>query len=324
MRVRATRIRKPEVTAADIVVDALRAVTPAAPVTFRNLTLLPLVAGNEQDIDYAVLDEALARGWIEITESGEHGHVPELTVVNRGDVPVLILDGEELLGAMQNRILNLTVLVPPRHASTLPVSCVESGRWQRVSRHFVSAPRTQFAAGRAAKMAQVSHSLAESGSRMSDQSAVWSLIAEKSARLGAASDTSAMSAMFERFDDSLDAFLTAFPVLDRQVGAVFFVNRCLAGLELFDAASTWRKLSSKLLRSYALDVIDQHQETSAPVSPMTGAALIDAIVACKASVFPAVGEGEDVRLVGASLTGAALVARGRAVHVSAFPAAAGR
>jgi hypothetical protein len=265
MREKATHIRNRKVTAARIVVDALRAVACCAPATFRNLTLLPLVAGHEQDVDYAVLDDALARGWIEITESGEHGHVPELRVVNRGEIPVLILDGEELLGAKQNRILNLTVLVPPCHASTLPVSCVESGRWRHVSRHFVSAPRTQFAAGRAAKMAQVSRSLAESGSRMADQSAVWDLIAEKSARLGAISDTSAMSAMYERFDDSLAAFLTAFPILERQVGAVFLVNGGVAGLELFDAASTWRKLSSKLLRSYALDAIDQQRETSAPV-----------------------------------------------------------
>jgi hypothetical protein len=321
MREKATVSRNQKVTAANIVVDRLRAVASGAPVTFRNLTLVPLVAGNEQNADYAVLDEALARGWIEITESGEHGHVPELRVVNRGDVPVLILDGEELLGAKQNRILNLTVLVPPQHVSTLPVSCVEAGRWRRESRNFVSSPRTQFAAGRAAKMAQVSKSLEESGSRMSDQSAVWDLIAEKATRLGAVSATSAMSEMYERCDDSLGAFLTAFPALERQVGAVFLVNGRVAGLELFDAASTWRKLSPKLLRSYALDAIDQEQQTSAAVSPMTGAALIDAIVASKASVFPAVGEGEDVRLAGAGLNGAAVVARGRAIHVSAFPAA---
>src|SRR5262245_17304210 len=123
MREKASRSRNRKVAAVNIVVEALRTVANGVPATFRNLTLSPLVARNEQDVDYIVLDEALARGWIEITESGEHGHVPELRVVNRGDVPVLILDGEELLGAKQNRILNLTVLVPPNHASTLPVSC---------------------------------------------------------------------------------------------------------------------------------------------------------------------------------------------------------
>jgi hypothetical protein len=36
-------------------------------------------------------------------------------------------------------------------------------------------------------------------------------------------------------------------------------------------------------------------------------------------VFPAVGEGEDVRLESKDIIGAALVAHGRAIHISAFP-----
>ena len=35
----------------------------------------------------------------------------ELRVANLGDLPLLLLDGEQLVGARQNRILNMTVLV---------------------------------------------------------------------------------------------------------------------------------------------------------------------------------------------------------------------
>ena len=142
--------KESEVTAAETVVKAMQQVVFGPVATFQNLTLVPLVAESEHDADYAVLDDALARGWIEITESGEAGHVPELSVVNRGSIAVLLLDGEELLGAKQNRVLNLTILVPPQQISIIPVSCVESGRWRHVSRHFSSAPRAQFAEGRAA------------------------------------------------------------------------------------------------------------------------------------------------------------------------------
>ena len=248
-------------TATETVRDAVREVVYGRPVTFKNLTLLPLIAGRERDADYVVLDEALARGWVEITETSEAGNVPELKVVNRGDTAVLLLDGEELRGAKQNRVLNLTMLVPPHHSSPIPVSCVESGRWNRVSRHFASSPHAQFAEGRAAKMQQVTSSLLSSGARRSDQSAVWSDIAAKSARLGAHSDTAAMAAMYEKVVGSLEDFVAAFPPADGQVGAVFLVNGRLGGLELFDAASTWRKLSPKLVRSYALDAIDRRQET---------------------------------------------------------------
>lgn len=47
-----------------------------------------------------------------ITEVSEQGVVPQLRFVNRGRVPVLLVDGEELLGAKQNRIVNLSILVP--------------------------------------------------------------------------------------------------------------------------------------------------------------------------------------------------------------------
>jgi ARG and Rhodanese-Phosphatase-superfamily-associated Protein domain len=245
-----------------------------------------------------------------------------LKIVNRGDMAVLLLDGEELLGAKQNRVINLTILVPARHSSVIPVSCVESGRWRRTSKSFMSAPRTQFAEGRAAKMRQVTSSLLASGVRRSDQHAVWSVIAEKSARLGATSDTAAMSAMYDKVDHSLDDFVAAFPPVDRQVGAVFVVNGRLAGLELFDASSTWRKLAPKLVRSYALDAIDFQKQRCGPVASTVGRTLIEAVVSSKSSVFPALGEGEDVRLNGSDIIGAALVARGRAIHVTAFSALA--
>ena len=241
-----------------------------------------------------------------------------MKVVNRGDVAVLLLDGEELVGAKQNRVLNLTILVPPQHTATIPVSCVESGRWRHVSHQFGSAPRTQFAEGRAAKMHQVTNSLLSSGARRSDQSAVWNAIAEKSARLGAESDTAAMSAMYDKVDHSLEEFVAAFPPVERQVGAVFLVNGCLVGLELFDAPGTWRKLSPKLVRSYALDAIDRASRRGASVAPPNGRYLIDAVMSSQGAVFPAVGEGEDVRLSGLDMTGAALVARNRTIHLSAF------
>ena len=304
-------------TAAVRIVDAVRGVECRPAMAFQNLGLAPLVADRDREAGYVVLDDALARGWVTVTEVGEGGSVPELKVVNRGDVAVLLLDGEELVGAKQNRVLNLTILVPPQHTTIIPVSCVESGRWRRASHEFGSASRTQFAEGRAAKMDQVTSSMKADGTRRSDQQAVWSAIAEKSARLGAESDTAAMAAMYEKLDHSLEDFIAAYPPVDNQVGAVFLVNGRLAGLELFDAPSTWRTLWPKLVRSYALDAIDRKQ-VRPPVTPSDERFLIDAVAASASAVFRAVGEGEDVRLSGHDVIGAALVARERAIHLCAF------
>ena len=71
-----------------------------------------------------------------------------------------------------------------------------------------------------------------------------------------------MAAMFEKLGHSLEDFIATFKPVDRQVAAVLLVNGRLAGLELFDAPSTWRKLWPKLVRSYALDAIDRRDESA--------------------------------------------------------------
>jgi hypothetical protein len=50
------------------------------------LAMFPLLAGSgDADLlpTYSVLDDALAKGWTEITEISEQGSVPELSVLNR-------------------------------------------------------------------------------------------------------------------------------------------------------------------------------------------------------------------------------------------------
>jgi hypothetical protein len=69
-----------------------------------------------------------------------------------------VLDSEELVGAKQNRVLNLSILVPAHSTTVVPVSCVEAGRCQHRSQGFASAPQAQFAEGRAARVQQVTSS----------------------------------------------------------------------------------------------------------------------------------------------------------------------
>ena len=300
--------------------DAMQHVAFGSMSAFQNLSIVPLLSNTERDVEYLTLDEALAGGWARITEVSDAGQVSELKIVVKGDRPVLLVDGEELVGAKQNRVLNLTILVPAPSTTPIPVSCVESGRWQHRSATFASAPRGQFAEGRAARVSQVTSSLVDGGHRRSNQGDVWSLIEAKAARFSADSPTSAMSAVFDKVGASLDEFVAAFPPVEHQVGAVFLINGQPAGLELFDAASTWRKLAPKLVKSYAVDALDRAGQVS---TPMANSDLLTqfagAVASSPTAAFPAAGEGEDVRLTGAVVAGAALVARGRAVHVSAFP-----
>ena len=129
------------------------------------------------------------------------------------------LDGEELVGAKQNRTVNLTILVAANTTLDIPVTCVEAGRWHYRARHFAAAPRAHYARGRAMKAEQVSMCLAWNGDRHADQRAVWHDIAEKSVRMAAFSETSAMAAMYEERSDDLSRIGERLKPVARQVGA---------------------------------------------------------------------------------------------------------
>ena len=69
------------------------------PINFQNMALFPLLGGESGTAGYLTLDEALANEAAEVTETSEQGSVPELRFLNKGDKPVFLLDGEELIGA---------------------------------------------------------------------------------------------------------------------------------------------------------------------------------------------------------------------------------
>jgi hypothetical protein len=123
----------------DPITAALDHVEVGTPVIAANLAMYPLLLPEDSAPGYLTLDEALAAGLASVTEVSESGSVPELLVTNGAKQPVLILDGEELVGTKQNRIVNLTILVAAAQTLRIPVSCVEAGRRVRRSREFAAA-----------------------------------------------------------------------------------------------------------------------------------------------------------------------------------------
>jgi hypothetical protein len=157
--------------------------------------------------------------------------------------------------------------------------------------------------------------MAGTGERSSDQGAVWRDIDRKLFRLKSSSSTQAMGAMFEDHSRKIEEYVGAFKADPRQTGALFAISGKIVGLDLFDTPATLTKMFSKLLRSYALDAIDDH----APASSVADTnAFLSLLKDSKQDIFKAIGEGDDIRISASGLTGAALVARGRVIHLAAF------
>ena len=309
----------------DLVKSTLSGLTLSDPMNHGGLAVFPLTSDRSSPLSYLLLEDGLRKDLVSIREVSEGGNVPELLVRNRADKPVLIVDGEELVGAKQNRVANLTMLLAARKTTVIPVSCVEAGRWSYSKRDFGVTDRVQNVRGRAEKVASVRHSLRAHGSRHSDQGQVWDSIAEESDRLEASSPTEAMSAMFDRHSEELDDYVAGVKAGveagDDQVGAVFVVRGRRYGLDLFDRPDTFAAFLPKLVRSYAIDALGRERRRSR--SSASGArAFLDRIVGGAFDEHPGVGLGRDVGVVGTGLVAGGLVAEDTVVHLAAFAEAA--
>ena len=67
--------------------------------SFANMTLFPLITARAEAPDYLVLEEALLQQVGQVTEISEGGSVPELAFENNATARVLLVDGEQLIGA---------------------------------------------------------------------------------------------------------------------------------------------------------------------------------------------------------------------------------
>jgi hypothetical protein len=281
------------------------------PVEHRGIVIAPLFPGRDPVAAYVTLDEALAGG-LRVREVDEAGTVPELVVENPLAERVLLYDGEELVGAKQNRILNVSVLVEAKSALRIPVSCVEQGRWSRVSPSFVSGSHVSHAQLRRRKAeAQAAQPLA----RGVAQSEVWDAVHEKAARMSVELPTGASSDLYRHYERDLRALEDAFPAQPGQCGAVLGIGHDLC-LDLVSRPDAFTLLWPKLRAGYLLDGLERLDGKPTPASEIHRfAGAIDGSLATRQ---PSVGLGEDLRLRGQSVIGSGLELAGEVIQLSAF------
>jgi hypothetical protein len=287
--------------------------------THLNMTLIPLLAPDAGAPDYLILEEALNQGLVEITEVSHGGSVPDLTLINKSTHKLLVVDGEELVGAKQNRIVNATFLIAALTEIAIPVSCVEQGRWAYRTPKFSSGETVMSPSMRREHQKTVTMSLKRGGGYRSSQGMIWNEIALKSERMATHSATMAMADLFEGQKDRLGEYLKAFRLVDCQIGAVFAINRRVVGLECFGHQQTFGKFFSKLVKSYALDALDWPEESEkSQVSSESVRHFMEGVQKAPGKSHPSLGLGENVRFEDNSVTGASLVYEGILLHLSAF------
>jgi hypothetical protein len=288
------------------------------PLVCRGITLFPLyvhqadvrvTAGGDNDLEISERPDA---------------EVPSLHVRNRAVHPVLLVEGETVLGGRQNRVINTTIVVPAASEIDIPVTCVEQGRWhgqQGFDRHRRLAPRRV----RRTKLTGVVEDVARSGGRRADQGAVWSAVHSEMASRMAHNDTGdmlAMEAEILRRDDRLRREideLVAMGPLPGQKGVVVSRGSRVLSVEVFGSTDLLSANWEGLVRSAMLDADGRRHR---PASASQALRFVRRLMRADGRTSPGLGIGDEHHIRTDRLVAQAVLLNDSLIHASAFALAA--
>jgi hypothetical protein len=292
--------------------------TVAAPVIAGPLAVFPLIGDRSPSLHYVSFTEAVTQG-ATVTELLDGASVNDLVVHNPLEVPVLLYEGEEVLGAQQNRTLDVSVLVAPRSELTVPVSCVEAGRWDatRSAEEFAPSPQTANPRLRRMKNEQARATQASGLEGRANQGEVWREVAETADRHGVASGTGAMHDVFERRREQLESISESVEMCCSQVGMLAAVGGRFVVLDHVSEVEAFATLHGPLVQGYALDAIEAD---TAPAPSIDDARdFVELLLRAPLTTSPSVGLGEGLSFAFGGLAGSGLVCDGELVTITAFP-----
>ena len=289
---------------------------------FRNLTLFPLLAKDIKEPEYIVMIDAIAdKRCVTITEVSSGGSVPNLMVTNESDKKILILDGEELIGAKQNRVANTTILLDANSKTVIPVSCTEQGRWRSMSHKFSHSKTVMAPKLRKKKLMSVSHSLKSSPEPCyaSDQGEVWSEIAQLHSKVGTHSPTGAMHDAYQSRRNDLSDYKRRFKPVDKQFGVLAFIDGKPAGADMLSLGKAFKANFDILTESYAMEALSSSDPDRQTLPEREQAEkFLEGLPGLEESDFESVGLGRDCRYEGPEAVGAALMVDDTPVHAAFF------
>jgi hypothetical protein len=273
----------------------------------------PLLLDGAPGEPFVLLHQALEAGTFEVLEQGG-GVVNEIVARNRGPQPVLVLEGEAIVGAKQNRTVVASVLVGAGQTVSIPVGCVQQGRWSASPARFEVAPSMVEPTLRKSTVKEAS-TLGHV-----DQARLWKDVAYS---LHASHTRSESHDYYAGVTSRLEAAAErakAFQSLPGQVGVIALVNDGLLGLEIIGHPDSWAALGERLMPSYMMAAELAAREPRRPAAaPRLGAPeWLAQVAGARVTSRPSRGLGEQLAIEGPGFTGAGLWHEARPAHLVVF------
>ncbi len=289
----------------------------------RNKTLSIVQFCSEQvdSFEYVSVGYAINNKMIEIKEISDSGSVNNIFVLNKSDKFVFFMDGDVLIGAKQNRVLNTSILIEPQTKTNIPVSCVEAGRWRYRSSIFRDSDFVAPTNLRASKAKDVNKSLKMEKGFYADQSKVWSIVLYSASSSDVYSETSDLSDVFEKKKDYFEEFLKGFKVNNQANGLAIFLRKKLLSIDLFNRRDIYAEYFPKIIKGTAAEAYNLKEDKNNITDKEVNYKLIDFFDkydAVDKEIHKSIGVGNEKRFDNNYITGFELEFMGNTIHLAAI------
>ncbi|MBQ6218527.1 MAG: tubulin-like protein [Methanosphaera sp.] len=282
-----------------------------------NMTVIGVNISEKNNSDLMSLEIGLNLGLVEISEVDENGSVNEVKIINKAVTPLLLIDGEEIIGSKQNRIINSTIIIPAKSEKIIPVSCTEAGRWNYNSTTFHYSKHMANSRVRRDKLISVSQSLKREKSFRSNQNKVWSNIREIQDELEVDSTTNALHDSFVQRSYDIESYKKSFTIHENQNGLIVYINGELVGFEIMYNSRRYKEYHDKIIESYILDAISKKGEEFNK-ELIDEDSFLNMIKKSEFESYDSVGLGVDYRIDTDNLSGSAVIYNNKVVSASFF------
>ena len=287
------------------------------PIKIGEVSFVPLICKGPGP-NAELLEEAQEGGRALIEELDRDGSVNVVVVKNEGGTLLLLIDGEQIIGAKQNRTINASFLVPPGESAQIPVSCVEKNRWSYKSERFAGSGRTVVGSVRKAKLQRVSKSVVSGAGYDAKQGEVWDDVDKYLERTCISSPTSALADAEEARSSIVEDRIHSLVPIDDQVGFAAVRGDELLGIDLMGSAGLYQRAWRKLVRGVLVDVYEGESRQADPIAVVNRA--LDAVRSASIVRHDAPGCGQTLATDSDKVAFTAIAHDGHIYHAAIAPA----
>ncbi|RNE91196.1 ARPP-1 family domain-containing protein [Marichromatium sp. AB31] len=289
------------------------------PLHHLNIGLTPICDPRPSAPDHLTLSAAIKTGQAHLQTHDARAQSPGARLDNQSTRPLLLLEGESLSGAARDQVLDHSLLVPPRSTIGLALSPLGRSSAQQPGNRPRSSGQLLFASARARSAARLSTRLFGEPPYPGRPQELWEEVAHKRARMDCDDPARpGLEALYDEYAEFIAQYVAALPPRPDQIGAILAINGRVCGFELFAHPAILHELLPRIIASYALDAIECLNFTLRRPRTENPGTLLDALSSAPVMSLPLGADSELLRLAAPGLSGGALIAEGRLLHLHAY------